>query len=238
MCVCVCVFNSQTTGQEMYCERIEIRKGGTISSSSHEEHVFCAIDRWGPNQIVNVVISQLFFQIRALKTSESSRAPTLIIQADNSVPEHKNKFVLGFLSLLVIHGWYQRVFYYFMLQGHTYAQIDSTLFKPLNSKKHKDDFFSSVDLLHTIPASHFRQHKPVMVYMRDICDWKSYLEPHLSELHGHTSPHAFLISWPGKELDSTVPYQVQSKQSEIQETKVNNSLKMLFYAFNQNHIQS
>ncbi len=186
----------------MYCQRLEVNKGATVSYSDSQSNIFCSIPHWGESAAVNLVISQLYHQVRALKTRPGSNQEVLVVQADNCVGENKNKYVLAFLTCLVSKRWYRQVYFFFMMAGHTHTHIDAVLFKNLNTTRQSDDFLTPRDLLEFIPAKHFHQPNiPQLVFLEDIYDWKTYFEPHLNELHGHTFPHAFRIAW---ESDSDV----------------------------------
>jgi hypothetical protein len=106
--------HQDTQGGEM-----KIQVGGTTSFST----LFVYAPHWGEGCKVNIVCTQLCHQIRRLKTSNGpeSEADTLLVQADNAGSENKNKNVLAFLSMLVFHGWYRRVYFNFLVPGHTHC---------------------------------------------------------------------------------------------------------------------
>ena len=134
----------------------------------------------GAAQITNTVLTQLYFQIRALKLIPiTCHAHTLILQANNSTSENKNKYLLGMLSLLVHHGWYRRIFLFYRMPGHTHDR------KNVNSNKCRDTLLTAKDILQDLTKKHYRAHVPPVVYLKDIYNWKDNLEPQLFLLFNH-----------------------------------------------------
>lgn len=52
--------------------------------------------------------------------SNHQLSPTLYVQADNCGRENKNKYVLGFLALLVARGIVKEALISFLMVGHTH----------------------------------------------------------------------------------------------------------------------
>ena len=169
-----------------------------MNLGSNQQAIFVYLNRWREESVSNIVISEIYRQLWSIKSCvyhEASRAENLILQADNSVPENKNRYILGCFSVLVSMGWYKRMYMYYMVPGHTHSIIDSSPFKLLNAIMHKDELLTAADILSNIPTKHFKTNPPQMVYLYDIYDWKRWLYPHLAQLFYHTEPHAFLIAY-------------------------------------------
>lgn len=87
-------------------------------------------------------------------------------------------------------------------------QVDANCFSPIG-RLFKDQTVSNLPQL--IRGLHKESVR--VLWMNQVYDWKSFLQPTMQELHGHTSPHSFRIAryssgnWVGvqtKEYD-TIP---------------------------------
>jgi len=65
-------------------------------------------------------ISLLYIHLRKHLETTMVRPKILYIQADNSAAETKNKYMLYFSALLVYNGWFEEVYIYTLIPGHTH----------------------------------------------------------------------------------------------------------------------
>jgi hypothetical protein len=58
------------------------------------------------------------------KGSDRKRPRTLYLQCDNCIRENKNQWVLLLLCLLIAHDWFDDIFLFFLVIGHTHIDLD------------------------------------------------------------------------------------------------------------------
>lgn len=153
------------------------------------------LDRW-PKTGVDLVCTQLYHQIRTIKTSQTdaAKADRLIVQVDNASGENKNKYLMCLMSMFVYFGWYRCTELHFLMVGHTHNQIDA-MFAGTNKNKYSQTVITPRDLFHQLTEENYKN-PPTSVYMEDIYNWSEMMVSKtivLPELFGHTGPHHFLF---------------------------------------------
>ncbi|XP_064397846.1 uncharacterized protein LOC135344551 [Halichondria panicea] len=114
--------------------------------------------------------------------------PVLNIQLDNTAKENKNKFFLGFCALLVERKIFTKVRVNFLPVGHTHEDIDQ-LFSRISKQLTLKGAESLPDLQKQITQS--STPTPTVEVLNTISDVRSWLEPCIDGLNGHSLPHCF-----------------------------------------------
>jgi len=129
-----------------------------------------------------------------------------LVQVDNAASENKNRWVFGLLALFVLWGWFDEVQANCLLQGHTHDAQDA-VFGVLKSAMAREGacvscvfaasderFCSLSDYIFTLgdfaafldKAFPTEDTRPSVAVMDNAIDWKAYLDPHLTNISGHT----------------------------------------------------
>lgn len=118
----------------------------------------------------------------------------LFLQADNCYKETKNRWVLAFCSWLVTRGVFQKVTLSFLLQGHTHEDVDQ-LFVGLAKKYTHSIIWTISDLLDLVASAYNTEDsRPAALWLPFVHDWKSYFQPNLLNIRGHSGPHVFVFA--------------------------------------------
>lgn len=118
----------------------------------------------------------------------------LYIQADNCWKENKNRWVLGFCSWLVMRGMFRKVHLSFLLQGHTHEDVDQ-LFVGISSKYLRTVLWTLTQLLELVQSAYPTvETRPTALLLPFVHDWKSYFNPVLTPMQGHSGPHVFTFT--------------------------------------------
>ena len=113
----------------------------------------------------------------------------------------QNKYVFGYLSLLVQHQHFKVVEVFFLIVGHTHASIDQ-YFSILSRLIYYSAFIGSPLALAALLAAEKKGSKetssitsaPLLVRkIRIVYDMKSAMDPFLNQLSGYQIPHRFVI---------------------------------------------
>jgi hypothetical protein len=113
----------------------------------------------------------------------------LYIQLDNCWRENKNKFVIGFAAWLVFAKVFKKVKISFLIKGHTHENVDR-MFSLVSKRLHIDSPKTISQYQHSI---RFAVDGVQLQMMNSIFDAKKFLEPYLSDMHNHTTPHHFVL---------------------------------------------
>lgn len=76
----------------------------------------------------------------------------------------------------------------FLPVGHTHEDVDQ-FFSRISVQLRKNGAESIPDLLHATEIS--MEPNPKTYFMESMFDVRSWIEPHLNEIHGHRDPHCF-----------------------------------------------
>ena len=159
----------------------------------------------------NLICTQLYLQAREVRTADTLAvdARTLYIHADLASSENRNRFVIGFFGLLVLHGWYDVVEFGSHLEYHSWGIADSEVFAPLKVHVTKRALHTPIDVLERAQASYVKttdelivggdgqraKRKAVdVVWMEGQLDWKTLLEASVSTFTNISKYRAFSVS--------------------------------------------
>jgi hypothetical protein len=96
---------------------------GILNHSDDSQHFYLHHQYWsgGANHILSLLFSYIYSYFK-----KGNRPTTLIIQADNSWKESKNRIIFATLSWFVHLGLFKRIEMHCLIQGHTHEDIDQT----------------------------------------------------------------------------------------------------------------
>ena len=143
----------------------------------------------GPNRTLTLLCLHL-----ATTFAQSLHRPTtLFLQADNCAPENKNHWVLAALCWFVHLGLFDTVVLSFLPVGHTHEDIDA-LFSIHGRHIHKHSKYATPAAFLEHYPSFFTAQPPSCHALSWVWDFKSFLNPFLANLAGHSKPHSFTIN--------------------------------------------
>ncbi|KAL9956144.1 hypothetical protein ACROYT_G037583 [Oculina patagonica] len=119
---------------------------------------------------------------------EGRLPPYLFLQMDNCYRECKNRYILGFCSLLVEKGIFKEVRLSFLMVGHTHEDVDQ-FFSRISRRLHKKDSMTLPALVRNIHKAHTPA--PDVHVLKYVFDIKAWLEPYLNSVKRHVYPHAY-----------------------------------------------
>ncbi|XP_078346095.1 uncharacterized protein LOC144631526 isoform X2 [Oculina patagonica] len=164
-----------------------LRTHVTGAISHGHGRIFSYIDlmRWphDSNLTLNVLL-QIFVEL----SEEGRLPPYLFLQMDNCYRECKNRYILGFCSLLVEKGIFKEVRLSFLMVGHTHEDVDQ-FFSRISRRLHKKDSMTLPALVRNIHKAHTPA--PDVHVLKYVFDIKAWLEPYLNSVKRHVYPHAY-----------------------------------------------
>eukprot|EP01103_Thecamoeba_quadrilineata_P019099 TRINITY_DN75_c0_g1_i3.p1 TRINITY_DN75_c0_g1~~TRINITY_DN75_c0_g1_i3.p1 ORF type:complete len:751 (-),score=109.78 TRINITY_DN75_c0_g1_i3:31-2283(-) len=180
-------------------ERLKVMIYGLINHSIRKKFLYLLLPTWD-QQGPNLTLTILFHQLLQMK-SEGRLPKQFFLQLDNCYKENKNKYLFGALAFLVHIGWFDSVQISFLIAGHTHEDVDqlfSTFAVPMKetSVSSLPQFIEYLDKWY--PRANSR---PTAIFLTCLYDFKTWLEPHLARLEGHSKPHSFLFK---KDVDGDV----------------------------------
>lgn len=121
-----------------------------------------------------------------------------MLQFDNCWRDNKNKWLFGFLNLLISHGWFDRIEVYFLKPGHSHDMVDALCFAPLGRKARETYTFWTPDEFQNmfIPKA-FRGSKrqqPVFLDPVIVFDWQEWLDTQLKNVSQQSFQRAYLFT--------------------------------------------
>jgi hypothetical protein len=126
--------------------------------------------------------------IRTLLKLPAPLPPVLYIQGDNHSGDMKNKFVMGFLALLVQMKVFQKVKFNLLPVGHTHEDIDQ-MFSRFSIALGNTNTESPQHLEERLSRA-YKPH-PDVTYVQNTVDFKTWITPYLLNIGGHKPPHTF-----------------------------------------------
>jgi hypothetical protein len=137
----------------------------------------------GTNVVVQIIISTLNAQL----AKEGFLPKYLYLQLDNTVKQNKNKFLMGFLGLLIINGVFENIYVSFLPVGHTHEDIDQ-LFSRLAVALASRDCHSLLELCDVIrsafhDSANRRCEAELMTSVSNFSDW---VDVYLNKFEGIT----------------------------------------------------
>ena len=138
----------------------------------------------------NLAISLLYHHLADIRT-KGLLSRKLYLQVDNSAKENKNWAMLAFLALLVIKGWFEEVYMYFLCPGHTHEDVDR-MFSNFASLEKNHNCDTPLHFVQTWMPDAYKSLMPEIHYFEFVYDWKTWMKPYCSFMKGHAKPRAFL----------------------------------------------
>ena len=173
-------------------ERFPVEAIGVISHSTSQREYYFYIPVWAKNP--NLIITVLFLHIVTVFSQlDKKQPPVLWLQMDNASGENKNKWVLAFLCWLVQCGWFFEIVVSFLPPGHTHVDVDQ-MFSTLAIWLLTHTLWFLTDLVRMLSTVYQKQGTvPQGSYLQTIFNWKGFLAPHMTTIHGMKAAHVFLI---------------------------------------------
>ncbi|XP_063439429.1 uncharacterized protein LOC134720824 isoform X3 [Mytilus trossulus] len=116
--------------------------------------------------------------------------PVLYLQMDNCYRENKNRFVFGFLSLLVELGVFKKVKVSFLMVGHTHEDVDQ-VFSRFSSWLARQAVLTLPKLMRAFESC--TTPNPVSVQTSKVWDTAGWISQYLNKMCNHSYPHIFKI---------------------------------------------
>jgi hypothetical protein len=126
--------------------------------------------------------------VRTLLKLPAPLPPVLYIQGDNASGDTKNKYMMGFFALLVQMKVFQKVKFSLLPVGHTHEDIDQ-MFSRFSVALGNSNTESPQHLEQRLRRG-YKPH-PVVTYVQNTVDFKTWINPFLLRLQGHKPPHTF-----------------------------------------------
>ena len=105
--------------------------------------------------------------------------PVLFLQLDNTTKQNKGRFVFAFLSLLVEHGVFERIYVCFLPVGHTHEDIDQ-MFSRFAMKLRGTNMLSRIRMGEVLRAAYWFEGQPVVVrHWETIANLRDWLKPYI-----------------------------------------------------------
>ncbi|XP_053381316.1 uncharacterized protein LOC123543812 [Mercenaria mercenaria] len=131
-----------------------------------------------PNLTINLILKTL----KKVAEEQGNRLPKIFyLQADNCFRENKNRFVLGFLELLVTEQIFKEVYMSFLPVGHTHEDVDAA-FSKISEKLKVKDAETIPQLVNIIPDSE---------ELDNMFNVKTWLEPCFNDISQISKPLHF-----------------------------------------------
>lgn len=178
----------------MRAYRPEVECAGLINHALRRRELLFHLPYYahGPNLIITILYWHLYWMLRV---EHAIHPPELFIQADNCWKENKNRWVLAFCAWMVMRGFFRQVHLSFLLQGHTHEDVDQ-MFAGISSKYLRSRIWTTNALLELVPSAYpTPDTRPVARMLPFVHDWKSYFDPVLVPMAGHSGPHVFVLAY-------------------------------------------
>lgn len=116
--------------------------------------------------------------------------PVLYLQLDNCARENKNRYLFGFLCLLVELGIFQKVKVGFLMVGHTHEDIDQ-VFSRFSTWLQTHPALTSSQLINGFEKSYTPNPQGIVLEKQfNVSEW---IKPQLESISMHSKPHQFRI---------------------------------------------
>jgi hypothetical protein len=146
--------------------------------------VYTMSDKWRADSNLTIEVLQ-----RVLTSIEEKRGKLprkLYLQMDNCVRENKNRYVLGYLSWLVLRGVFDEIELSFLPVGHTHEDIDQ-LFSRIAIAMRTRNICDRDDLFRCVKEAYQAFDMEVQCEnIETIANIREFLIPWLAEIHGYS----------------------------------------------------
>ncbi len=162
----------------------------------------------------NLVISILWNYIQEKLQSKRALPPNLYIQSDNAAKESKNKYFLGFLSILVKRKYFKEVNFSMLPVGHTHIDVDQ-MFSTIAKKIKRKNIENLPELVGLINQAFVSENKrPHVRLIHQIWNIKDWIYDLIEPFSGIQKFHSFKISMDTQETYPSVKYKVYCSDTE------------------------
>ncbi|XP_053384146.1 uncharacterized protein LOC128550076 [Mercenaria mercenaria] len=138
----------------------------------------------GSNLTIHCLLSTLYMQ-------KDSLPDTLYLQMDNCARENKNRYILGFLCLLVEKDIFKKVKLSFLMVGHTHEDIDQ-MFSRFSVRLRRTPAMTLDKLMSIFEKC--TTPKPLSVECDNVYNVTEWLQEYLNPISGQSRPHVFRIT--------------------------------------------
>jgi hypothetical protein len=171
---------------------LELGISGVICHNTERKHILLTFPDFPKGADTN--ISMVFWQLSDMLSSYNSvsnHPSILFVQMDNG-SENKNRWMFGFLSMLVFWKWFDEINLFFLQPGHTHEDIDQ-LFSTISMHLDCTTIGSYPSLLSSLPKSWKNITPPSISTIPAYMNWSGWMSPHLKDFSGHGSCYAFIF---------------------------------------------
>ncbi|XP_074638569.1 uncharacterized protein LOC141897040 [Acropora palmata] len=147
---------------------------------------FIDLLRWPAD--TSPTINILLTVLRDIVLQVGSLLQVFYWQMDNCFQDCKKIYILGFCAFLVMAGVFKKVKLSYLLAGHTHEDVDQ-MFSRISESLKKEDATTCKALRILINKSYSPY--PSTVYVDNISDMKSWIQPYVSTFQHHGSRHVF-----------------------------------------------
>lgn len=168
--------------------------------------VFTWFDRFPSSS--NILCTILLETLSKLSKTGEKFPPTLNLHLDNCWRENKNKYVKGFLKILVLQGYFKKIKVCYKPVGHTHDDPDQMF--SCFSREFSRRNFKDIQELHHIMTESYNPH-PECFHLDKIGAFNALLRrflPASHEISGISKPRCFRIK---RNLDGTVTYKYRNQ---------------------------
>jgi hypothetical protein len=169
-------------------ERLNVHVTGVLVHN-HElrAYVYTWLDNFPADSNISIhVILDVILRMQ----KKGPLPPTLYIQADNCCRENKNKFLLGFLHILVERKVFKKIKLSFLPKGHTHEDVDQMFSRFAVALR--GTHVTTVPELHKVFHEEY-QPNPTCIHLSSLPCYNKYLLPFLDNIEGHTTPAVFIV---------------------------------------------
>ena len=122
--------------------------------------------------------------------NNTERPSILFLQMDNG-SENKNRWMFGFLSMLIYWEWFIEINVYFLQPGHTHEDVDQ-MFSRISTQLDKHTIGSIPSLITALTTSSSTV-APSVTLLPAFMKWSTYFAPHLKNFTGHGECYAYIF---------------------------------------------
>ena len=169
---------------------LELGVIGTICHNMDKKFIYLTVPDFPKGADLN--ISVLYWQIYQMLSSysDNQRPSILLLQVDNG-SENKNRWMFGFLSMLIEWEWFVEVNLYFLQPGHTHEDVDQ-MFSGISTHLDTHTIGSIPSLISSL-STNAKTIPPSVSVLSSYMHWSSWLAPHLKDFSGHGESYAFIF---------------------------------------------
>ncbi|CAB4032559.1 Hypothetical predicted protein [Paramuricea clavata] len=176
-----------TTKVDSTATRLKTHVTGVLANCHSMASAFLDNCEWPHDS--NLTINILMRTLLLFQGKLDKLPPVMYLQMDNCYRECKNKFVLGFLAILVKMGLFRKIKLSFLMVGHTHEDIDQ-MFSCFSRHLAKHDARTIPELFAEMESSYTP--KPSCEQLRCMFDVKKWMDGYVEDkISGHVHQQQF-----------------------------------------------